>query len=123
MNTTLNAVHHQAIDWLRELDFYTDEITLLSGRLSTAALKNTRSDLKADFESFKKQFEELAKRIATMKSDVKVREGVVETLTVENKGEDKEVTLDNDIILKEMKALLQDIADARFMLNLFLAQA
>lgn len=123
MNTTLNAVHHQAIDWLRELDFYTDEITLLSGRLSTAALKNTRSDLKADFESFKQQFEQLAKRITAMKNDVSVREGVVESLTVENKGIDKEVVMDNDIILKEMKTLLQDIADARFMLNLFLAQA
>lgn len=123
MNTTLNAVHHQAIDWLRELDFYTDEITLLSGRLSTAVLKNTRSDLKADFESFKQQFEQLAKRITAMKNDVNVREGVVESLTLENKGIDKEVVMDNDIILKEMKTLLQDIADARFMLNLFLAQA
>lgn len=122
MNTTLNAVHHQAIDWLRELDFYTDEITLLSGRLSTAALKNTRSDLKQDFDTFKKMFESLTQNIETLKHDVHVRETVAEDMTISNGGLDKEVSMDDDVILKEMKTLLHDIADTRYLFNLFLAK-
>lgn len=122
MNTTLNAVHHQAIDWLRELDFYTDEITLLSGRLSTAALKNTRSDLKQDFDMFKNMFGGLSKTIDSLKHDVHVRETVAEDMTMSNGGLDKEVSLDDDVILKEMKTLLHDIADTRYLFNLFLAK-
>jgi hypothetical protein len=122
MDTTLNAVHHQANDWLRELDFYTDELKLLKERLTQVSAKNTHPDLKSNFGTYNKQLDALSQRIVQSTNDVSVREKVAEDMTKQNAGEDKNISLDDDVILREVKALIHDIADTRFTLNKFLAK-
>lgn len=122
MKTTLNTLHHQATDWLRELDFYSNEINLLLTRLNEAEAKNTKPELKEQFEDFKKGFNAILKEIEGRKNDVSVREAAVEEMTKENLGQDEEVSLSNDIILKEVKELIHEIADSRFLFNFFLSK-
>ena len=122
MKTTLNHLHHQATDWLRELDFYSNEINLLLARLNEAEVKNTKPELKEQFEDFKNGFNSILKEIEGRKNDVSVREAAVEEMTKENLGQDEEVSLSNDIILKEVKELIHEIADSRFLFNFFLSK-
>ena len=122
MKTTLNTLHHQATDWLRELDFYSNEINLLLTRLNEAEAKNTKPELKEQFEDFKNGFNSILKEIEGRKNDVSVREAAVEEMTKENLGQDEEVSLSNDIILKEVKELIHEIADSRFLFNFFLSK-
>lgn len=122
MKTTLNSLHHQAIDWQRELDFYKEEINLLLKRLNEAETKNTNPELKEQFDDFKNGFNSILKEIAERKNDVSVREAAVEEMTKNNLGEDEEVSLADDVILKQVKELMHEIADSRFLFNFFLAK-
>ena len=56
MKTSLNALHHQGNDWLRELEFYKDELALLTTRLEEVASKNTDKDVLAQVEHFQNKF-------------------------------------------------------------------
>ena len=111
MKTTLNTLHHQATDWLRELDFYSNEINLRRTRWNEAEAKNTKPELKEQFEDFKKGFKAILKEIEGRKNDVSVREAAVEEMTKENLGQDEEVSLSNDIILKEVQELIARTSD------------
>lgn len=122
MNTSLGQLHHQATDWLRELDFYTEEINLLLIRLEEAEALTISAILKLQFTDFKKQFKSLLSEIEIMKHDIGVRERVVEELTNENLGEDKVISIPEDVIFKDMKELAQEFADTRFLFNFFLSK-
>ena len=122
MKKSLGQLHHQATDWLRELDFYAEESNLLLIRLEEAESKTVLADLKLQFEDFKKQFKSLLSEIEAMKHDIGVREEVVEELTKENLGEDEAVSIEDDVIFKDMKELSQEFADTRFLFNLFLSK-
>jgi len=122
MKTTLSSIHHQAADWLRELDFYTDEISLVQHRLEEALAKNKSPKLVSQFEDFRAQFKSLLKQIDVMKHDVSVRDTVAENMLEEALGEDEEISLPEDVILKQMKDLVRDIADTRFLFNFFLSK-
>ena len=122
MKTSLGQLHHQATDWLRELDFYSEEITLLMNRLGDALSKNTVLELEPQYDDFKKQFNSLLQAIAQLKHDVSIREGVVENMTQENLGEDEVISTEGDVILKQMKELSHEIADTRFLFNFFLSR-
>lgn len=122
MKTTLSALHHQATDWLRELDFYKTEINLLLARLADAEAKNTNAELKEQFEDFKKGFNSILAEIEERKNDVSVREAAVEEVTKNNLGQDEEVSLADDVILTQVKELMHEIADSRFLFNFFLAK-
>lgn len=123
MKTSLGKLHHQATDWLRELDFYYEEINLLLKRLEDSLSKNESVELKKQFDDFRNEFKSLLKSINTMKHDVSVREGVIENMTEETLGDSNdEVETQEDVILKQMKELSHEIADARFLFNFFLSK-
>ena len=47
MKASINSLHHQTSDWLRELDFYKEELNILRKRLEEVAAKNTSKDIMA----------------------------------------------------------------------------
>jgi predicted nucleic acid-binding Zn-ribbon protein len=122
MKTSLSALHHQAIDWQRELDFYTEEIGILSGRLKKIQELSFDEATTKQFKDFEKQFASLTTQIEGLKKDVAVREGVIENMTEETMGGDDTVNTIEDVILKQMKDLSHEIADTRFFFNLFLSK-
>ena len=54
MKATLNTLHHQDGDWMRELEFYKEEIAILTGRLEEASTKNNSKDATGQVEHFSK---------------------------------------------------------------------
>ncbi len=122
MKTSLSALHHQAIDWQRELAFYTEEIGILSGRLKKIQELPFDEVITKQFKDFENQFASLTGQIEGLKKDVAVREGVIENMTEETMGGDDTVNTTEDVILKQMKDLAHEIADTRFFFNLFLSK-
>lgn len=122
MDTTLNQLHHQDADWQRALDFYKEEINLLLPRLNEAQLHHLQPELFSQFELFEKQLKALLLNIADMKHNIAVRDKVVENMTEETMGGDDKISTPEDIIQREMNELVEEIANTRFFINLFLSR-
>jgi hypothetical protein len=55
-NESIYKQHEENTEWLNKLSFYTDEITILTGRLEEIAAKNTDKEVLAFVEHFQNQF-------------------------------------------------------------------
>ena len=80
MKTTLEKIHHQDIDWLRELDFYNEELTILSRRLEEVVAKNTIKQLLGYVEHFHNMFIMFKEQIDVLKHDINLREAEIESV-------------------------------------------
>jgi|ERR1043165_684158 predicted nucleic acid-binding Zn-ribbon protein len=122
MKTSLSALHHQASDWLRELDFYANEIAILQHRLKEYASGTMTPEEAKQCDDFNKQFNNLELAISGLKHDVNVREAVIENLTKETGEKSDEINTPEDVILKQVTDLLREISDTRLFFNMFLAR-
>lgn len=122
MVTTLHQLHHQDSDWQRALDFYLEEINLLLPRLKAAQVQHAIPDVASQFEDFSNQLHALQRNISEMKHNIAVRDKVVENMTEERLGSDDAITTPEDVIQREMNELVEEIANTRFFLNLFLSR-
>lgn len=66
----ISHVSNEHSDWLRAIDFYKEELTILENRLAEISQKYTREEVKSDVEHYQNQFiiqranlEDLAKDI------------------------------------------------------------
>lgn len=55
-NESIYKQHEENTEWLKKLDFYKDEISILKGRLEELATKNNAQDVLAEVERFQNQF-------------------------------------------------------------------
>jgi predicted nuclease with TOPRIM domain len=55
-NESIYKQHEENTEWLKKLDFYKDEITILKNRLEELADKNNAKDVLAEVEHFQNQF-------------------------------------------------------------------
>ncbi len=58
-------------DWLRGLDFYKEEITILKNRLTQVAGKNSHPEVMKQVEHYENQFEIQSENIHKLKHDIK----------------------------------------------------
>jgi len=54
MNDTL--LNYEHTDWLRAIEFYKDDLSVLQKRLAEVAFKNNRESVEAGIEHFQNQF-------------------------------------------------------------------
>jgi hypothetical protein len=124
MKTSVNSLHHQDIDWLRELDFYKGEIAILTKRLEEVITANTHIGVTSEVEHFQNKFIVLKEVIDTLGHDIKGREAAVERSAVKNPTHISEHTQTvNTELFNRMKNLAADFANSRFELNQFLFKA
>ena len=64
-------VNNAHSDWLRALDFYKDEISILKNRLTEIAGKNTSRDVMRNVEHFENQFKLQKDNIQVLSHDIK----------------------------------------------------
>ena len=124
MRTSLSTLHHQAIDWLRELEFYTVELSILSGRLNEVMSK-TAGDLEAAKQAthFQNKFVLLREQTDVLAKDIKTREEKVEKTTQVMPGRiDEHIRLLDDKIFDRMAMLSKGIAATRYEFNKFLSK-
>ncbi len=124
MKASINSLHHQDIDWLRELDFYKGEIAILAKRLEEIISANTHTEVTSQVEHFQNKFIVLREVIDTLGHDIKGREGAVERASEKNPNHVNEHSqrLNNELF-NRMKNLAADFANSRFELNQFLFKA
>ncbi len=123
MKASINALHHQDIDWLRELDFYIGEIAILTKRLEEVISSNTETPVTSQVEHFQNKFIVLKDVIETLGHDVKGRESALERAAEKHPTHITEHTIStNADLLARMKNLATDVSDTRFELNKFLSK-
>ncbi|HWB62611.1 MAG TPA: hypothetical protein VG603_03800 [Chitinophagales bacterium] len=123
MKASLNSLHHQDSDWQRELEFYKEEIAILTTRLEEVTKENTGSDVMKEVEHFQNKFIMLREQVDTLHHDINVREQGVEAIAKEKPEHiDERFNKVKDSVLNRMKELAASVADTRFEFNRFLAK-
>ncbi len=70
----ITHVSNEHSDWLRAIEFYLDEITILQNRLSEVSIKYTREDVKKDVEHYQNQFLIQRANLEDLGKDIKTHE-------------------------------------------------
>jgi hypothetical protein len=123
MKASINSLHHQDIDWLRDLEFYKDELAILTKRLEEPAAKNSSKEVLAQVEHFENKFVLLRELLDILKHDINIREQQVELIANEKPEHINEnFSPVNDAIHSRMTDFAKSIADTRYEFNRFLAK-
>ena len=121
--TSVNSLHHQDIDWLRELDFYKGELAILTKRLEEVIKANTHQEVTSQVEHFQNKFIVLKEVIDNLSHDIKGKEAAVELSAANSPSHIGEHTLvASTELFSRMKNLSNDFIDSRFELNKFLSK-
>ena len=122
MRTTLSTLHHQTIDWLRELEFYTIEISILAGRLDEVMGKNAGNMETAKLiRYYENKFLSLREQSDNLSRDIQAREEKVEKTVIEMPDRiDEQFRLMDDKLFDRMALLAKGIASTRLEFNRFL---
>lgn len=123
MKASLNYLHHQGQDWMRELEFYKDGLTVLSTRLGEVASRNTDKEVLAQVEHFQNKFIMQREQLDILKHDVGAYNHDIETLTKEKPEHinEKSSTL-NESLQNRMKDFSQSLSETRSEFNRFLSK-
>jgi len=123
MKASINSLHHQASDWLRELDFYKEELVILRKRLEEAAAKNTSKETMAQVEHFQNRFTILKEQHDILHHEIGARLSRVDELA---KGRpehlDEKFVTDSDSMNKKTHDFFTSFRDTRFEFNSFLSK-
>lgn len=121
MKVSVDYLHHQGNDWLRELEFYKQELAILTSRLQEIAKRNTNKNVLAEVEKYQDRFILLREQIDTLHHNIGKRETNLEQqakMSPEHITEKQNEPADS--LLSQMKDFSTSIADTRFEFNRFL---
>lgn len=123
MKTSVNALHHQSNDWLKDLQFYNDELLLLQNRLGEVAAKNSSQETLAMVEHFQNKFILLKEQTDILKHDVNASNNIALEMAADKPThiDEKYVSETNDLHVR-MIQYAKGFADTRFELNQFLSK-
>ncbi len=124
MKASLNFLHHQITDWLRETDFYKQEISILEKRLQEVAAKNTAQEVLAQVEHFQNKFILNKEQLDILSHDLRKEESAVEEKAKQTPEHTHEKFVPTqDKMQERMKMFASGFADLRFEFNSFLSKA
>jgi peptidoglycan hydrolase CwlO-like protein len=120
---SINTLHHQYNDWMKELDFYKNEIKILENRLTEVAVKNTSKEVLADVEHFQNKFIILNERNDETRHAVNISKTEIEKLAIEIPEQVNAKIVDEQHQLKNnVNGFVYSFADTRYELNNFLSR-
>ena len=123
MKASLSSLHHQLTDWLRETDFYKQEISVLEKRLGEVASKNTALEVTSLVEHFQNKFILTKEQLDILAHDLKKEEtGVEEKVTLLPEHINEKFVQVDDKTNERMKIFASGFADLRFEFNTFLSK-
>jgi hypothetical protein len=123
MKTTLNFLHHQSTDWLREIEFYKQELTILKNRLGEVSVKNTSTEVAAQVEHFQNKFIMFDEQLDILRHDINQRLSEVDAI-VKTKPEHigEKFNTEEDDVNERVQYQKKSIADTRLEFNKFLSK-
>ncbi len=123
MKTALHVLHHQGNDWTRDLDFYIDDLAILTKRLESLNGKKISPKTAEKAARFLAKFVKLREKVDALKLALKVREKKVESIVKDNPDQiDDQLRMVNDKLFERIKELSGKIAIARYEFNEFLVK-
>ena len=123
MKTSVNALHHLNNDWLKELSFYKDELTVLQNRLGEVATKNTAKEVLAQVEHFQNKFIILNQQADYLKHDVNKLNDQLNLLAADNPEHTHQKSLpEAEAMQSRITAYAKEFSETRFELNVFLSK-
>lgn len=124
MKASLNALHHQTMDCLRETEFYKQELSILQTRLEEVAAKNTLQEIMVQIEHFQNKFILTKEQLDILTHDLKKEENNIERKAAELPEHIHQKIMETDTKLKErIKNFTTGFAELRYELNTFLSKA
>lgn len=81
---SIGELHAEHTDWLKRLDFYTDEITIMRNRISEIAAKNTAKEVLAQVEHFQNALVVQKNNIDELHHAIKDHDSYLENRVEEN---------------------------------------
>lgn len=123
MKATLNFLHHQSTDWLREIEFYKQELTILKNRLGEVSVKNTSTEVAAQVEHFQNKFIMFDEQLDILRHDINQRLSEVDAI-VKTKPEHigEKFNTEEDDVDERVQYQKKSIADTRLEFNKFLSK-
>ena len=123
MKASINSLHHQEADWLRELEFYKMELTVLTKRLEEVTSKNTSNDLLAQVEHFQNRFIILKQQHDDLYKENQARsERLNEMAKLRPEHIDEKFVADKDEMNKKFKDFFSSFQNTRYEFNQFLSK-
>jgi hypothetical protein len=123
MKASLNSLHHQTADWLREMDFYKQELGILERRLGEVAANNTSKEVSAQVEHFQNVFIITKEQLDILSHDLREEESVIEAKVKQSPEHTNEkYTPAFDKMHERVKIFTSGFADMRFAFNTFLSK-
>jgi hypothetical protein len=123
MKASLNSLHHQTADWLREMDFYKQELAMLERRLGEVAANNTAKEVSAQVEHFQNVFIITKEQLDILSHDLREEESVIEAKVKQAPEHTNEkYTPTFDKMHERVKTFASGFADMRFAFNTFLSK-
>ncbi len=80
----ITEIHQSHLEWLRELDFYADELQIFRRQLEEISSKNTALELKMFVERFQNQFLIQKNELDLLKHDIRESESDLEKEVMDN---------------------------------------
>lgn len=123
MKVSVSYLHHQSSDWTRELEFYKEELAVLTKRLEEVISRNTSKEVAAQVEHFQNKFIMIREQVDILKHDVKEQEHEVEKFAKERPDHISEKFYNaNNELHERMKYMAKSVSDTRFEFNGFLSK-
>lgn len=123
MKASINSLHHQETDWLRELEFYNQELSILNKRLGEVAAKNTSKEILARVEHFQNRFIVLKEQHDVLHHENGERSARInEMAKVRPEHIEEKFVADKDKMHKQMTGFFSSFHDTRLEFNHFLSK-
>ncbi|HLP21005.1 MAG TPA: hypothetical protein VK174_11920 [Chitinophagales bacterium] len=122
MKASINSLYHQEIDWLRELEFYSQETDLLVKRLNELA-PYLEGDNKKRFDGFLTSFANIKQQCLKLKKENEERcDRLNQMVKADMEHIDDQFTADKDEMHQLMQELNTSFSKTRYELNTFLVK-
>jgi seryl-tRNA synthetase len=123
MKTSLNYLHHQSAEWIREVTFYKEELNVLKTRLGDVVSRNTDTDILAQVEHFENKFKILSNNLDVLKHDINLaHEEVIKTIAAKPDHSYEKTEDSNDGLAARVSDLTADANNTRQELTKFLSK-
>lgn len=123
MKVSLNYLHHQTNDWIREGNFFKDELKVLSKRLEEVARANTSADVLAQVEHFQNKFIVYKEQLDILLHNLHQSETDIQSHIKTRPEHTHEKFMDtNDTLQQNMKEYANGFSGLRLEFNKFLSQ-
>lgn len=123
MKVSLNYLHHQTTDWIREINFYKDELNVLSKRLAEVAGANTNAEVMAQVEHFQNKFIVYKEQLDLLLHRLHAAETAIQNHIKSRPEHTHEKFLETtDALQQNVKDYTTGFSDMRFEFNKFLSK-